>query len=61
VEPGVDPIGPSEGTLRVYRGGSWASYGRGVRSAARDVDEPGGHDFNVGFRLSLGQRIHRAG
>jgi formylglycine-generating enzyme len=60
-EPGVDPIGPSEGADRVLRGGSWNIHGRDVRSANRDRDEPSYRDYSVGFRLSLGQRIHRAG
>ena len=32
----IDPKGPSEGTERVVRGGSYASDAKDVRSAARD-------------------------
>jgi len=49
----TDPIGPSSGSSRVARGGSWCDYGESCRSANRDWYYPGGRDFNLGFRLSL--------
>jgi formylglycine-generating enzyme required for sulfatase activity len=54
-EPVVDPQGPSDGTERVYRGGSW-SNGTGLcRSAVRMVGSPGYRSRSVGFRLVCGQ------
>jgi sulfatase modifying factor 1 len=54
-EPGVDPIGSSEGAYRVLRGGSWHDHGRYVRSADRSSPEPGIRGGDVSFRLSLVQ------
>jgi formylglycine-generating enzyme len=57
----VDPDGPPSGTGRVLRGGSWSFNGRHVRSAYRSGNGPDFSRNDFGFRLSLGQRIHRAG
>jgi formylglycine-generating enzyme len=57
----VDSNGPPSGAHRVLRGGSWVDFGGGVRSAARSGGGLGIRGRGVGFRLSLGQRIHRAG
>ena len=47
----VDPTGPSSGSNRVIRGGSWGSNAWILRSALRNYGFPGsGYDF-VGFRL----------
>jgi formylglycine-generating enzyme required for sulfatase activity len=49
----TDPTGPSSGTDRVYRGGSWLSDAGGCRSADR---RGRGLDFRrsyLGFRLAL--------
>jgi formylglycine-generating enzyme len=59
--PVIDPVGPSNGAYRVLRGGSWKNDGRDVRSAYRYWDEPDDRHDDLGFRLSLGQRIHRSG
>ena len=48
-----DPVGPSVGTLRVFRGGSWYYIGRNLRSAFRSRDAPDIRSFNLGFRLSF--------
>jgi len=53
--PAVDPRGPSEGTDRVSRGGSWDADARGVRAACRDWFPPGGRWSTLGFRLARGQ------
>ena len=49
--PRVDPPGPTSGSFRVFRGGIFASYARGVRSAARDRVSPGYRDSRIGVRL----------
>jgi len=49
--PDVDPRGPSSGTYRVRRGGSFSSQARHVRSAARDWYWPDECHSDIGFRL----------
>ena len=46
----LDPIGPDHGTLRVFRGGCWASEPWGCRSTTRYGSEPTYRDYSVGFR-----------
>ena len=50
-----DPVGPTEGSERVVRGGSWYSTtnGKMARSAARQHGEPSHCDFNTGFRVVM--------
>ena len=51
-----DPIGPSSGTHRVMRGGSYlchASYCRRYRVAARSANTPDSSTGNLGFRVAL--------
>jgi len=49
----IDPTGPSSGSYRVYRGGSWSNRARRCRSASRLRNEPGNRDNYLGFRLVL--------
>ena len=49
----TDPVGPSSGTHRVSRGGSWINIGEDCRSVNRDRSIPGYRGFDLGFRLSL--------
>jgi formylglycine-generating enzyme required for sulfatase activity len=49
----TDPVGASQGSARVYRGGSWSSRAEYCRSADRCYDDPGGRSRNLGLRLSL--------
>ena len=50
--PPEDPVGPSMGSNRVYRGGSWrAAPGSAVRRAASGSD-PGYRYFSLGFRIA---------
>jgi formylglycine-generating enzyme required for sulfatase activity len=49
----TDPIGPSSGSRRVSRGGSWDFVARGARSAVRSGSYPGGRNYNQGFRPVL--------
>ena len=51
--PGVDPQGPSSGTYRVVRGGSWYYDPRYCRSASRFRVSPVDRSFNLGFRIVL--------
>ena len=63
-EPQVDPKGPSSGTDRVFRGGSWARGAWDVRSAARDRDKPeplySSSYCMIGFRVvrTAGRQLH---
>ena len=52
MEPATDPTGPTTGSNRVRRGGSWNSYARFARAAYRTDGSPGYRDDNVGFRLA---------
>ena len=46
-----DPRGPSEGSGRVLRGGSWGGNAGLCRSAYRNDSNPDNRSRNVGFRL----------
>lgn len=46
----TDPTGPSSGTLRVLRGGSWSRSARNCRAANRDGHFPAFRFLNYGFR-----------
>ncbi|MBU3950221.1 MAG: SUMF1/EgtB/PvdO family nonheme iron enzyme [Proteobacteria bacterium] len=47
-----DPPGPSSGSFRVIRGGSWGRSASFCRSAIRGGISPDGCDGDIGFRLS---------
>ena len=47
-----DPWGPTDGSDRVVRGGSWFAYPRFLRSANRGRSDPGEGAGNLGFRLA---------
>ena len=47
----TDPIGPSSGRSRVYRGGSWNYFARYCRSASRDYSTPDSRYNYIGFRI----------
>lgn len=49
----TDPTGPTSGSHRVLRGGSWNCAPRILWSAARSGSGPGYRDSNLGFRLLL--------
>ena len=49
--PVVDPRGPSEGSNRVYRGGSWGGPSQYARSAIREKGTPGSRYSFGGFRV----------
>jgi len=50
--PSKDPTGPSSGSYRVIRGGSWCSFPQNCRVAFRGNDAPGSRNDYVGFRLA---------
>lgn len=52
--PASAPEGPSSGTYRVLRGGSWFSTPSGVRSANRHGDTPDSRNYGIGFRVAQG-------
>jgi formylglycine-generating enzyme required for sulfatase activity len=52
----IDPPGPSNGSLRVQRGGSWNDSGAGLRSAYRGGSNPGGRNYYIGFRVGFHQQ-----
>ena len=53
-----NPQGPSSGSSRVIRGGSWGAIAARARAALRDWIGPGARGSDLGFRLALppGQR-----
>ena len=54
--PATDPQGPSDGSYRRLRGGSWVDDGDGCRSAFRGYNEPGFRDDVIGFRVVVVSR-----
>ncbi len=48
-----DPQGPSSGSDRVLRGGSWDNFARNCRVSRRIDFDPDSGDYNFGFRLVL--------
>jgi formylglycine-generating enzyme required for sulfatase activity len=51
--PRRDPQGPDKGSLRVFRGGSWASFDRNCRSALHHGSPPRSRWNYRGFRVAL--------
>lgn len=49
----TDPTGPSSGSDRVNRGGSWLNYARFCRSSSRDDITPSLRSDSLGLRLVL--------
>ncbi len=47
-----NPAGPSEGSLRVNRGGAFNDFGKHLRSACRSALNPIETDHNLGFRIA---------
>jgi formylglycine-generating enzyme required for sulfatase activity len=51
--PVTNPRGPTSGSQRVVRGGSWGSGANGCRSAGRNGYNPGNRGYGSGFRTVL--------
>ncbi|RKY30138.1 MAG: formylglycine-generating enzyme family protein, partial [Candidatus Omnitrophota bacterium] len=49
----TDPAGPSSGSDRVLRGGSWRSIAYDTRSANRNCNTPSSRYHLVGFRVVM--------
>lgn len=49
----TNPTGPTTGSLRVFRGGSWISNARNCRVSLRSGNAPGNRSSNLGLRLAL--------
>ena len=47
----TNPTGPSSGSYRVYRGGSWGYYAQDSRSSYRHNSDPANSGNYLGFRL----------
>jgi serine/threonine protein kinase/formylglycine-generating enzyme required for sulfatase activity len=53
VEAIIDPRGAKEGSIRVYRGGTWYHGAASCRTAYRNNDDPTNRSNLIGFRLAL--------
>ena len=51
----TNPQGPSSGSIRVLRGGSWSNYSMNCRVSGRNNGGPGYESNGCGFRLALPQ------
>ena len=54
--PATDPTGPSSGSQRVLRGGSWFEYAFNVRSVDRYLSAPGNRNHLGGLRVVVAGR-----
>jgi uncharacterized protein (TIGR02996 family) len=50
--PAQDPLGPSNGSGRVIRGGGWFNFGQNCRAAFRREGTPSSRDCHLGFRVA---------
>ena len=50
IGPSEDSLGPTSGTERVLRGGSWVGVPRDIRVSLRNRRNPSNRDFDLGFR-----------
>lgn len=49
----TDPTGPSWGSYRIFRGGSWSRSAESCRVSYRNFNYPSSSDDSMGFRLAL--------
>jgi len=52
VSPDSNPLGPTQGTLRSVRGGSWTNSGDGLLSANRNAADESEAKRSIGFRCA---------
>ena len=52
----INSYGPSSGSNRVLRGGSWDYSARGCRVSYRGYYDPSNRGYDIGFRLVLPQK-----
>ncbi len=50
--PTTNPTGPTTGSYRVYRGGSWRNDAQGCRVSFRYYSSPDYRNYDIGFRLA---------
>jgi len=50
--PLENPKGPTTGTTKIFRGGSWATFAQKCRVASRSRTVPYAYDSNLGFRMA---------
>jgi serine/threonine protein kinase len=60
-QPAVDPLGPSTGASRIFRGGCWYDFHQDVYAANRHAATPLERGRVTGFRLVLPVVFHAAG
>lgn len=53
----IDPVGPSTGKFKVFRGGGWGHEAKFARAANRFMMPPSNGIYFVGFRVALGPAL----
>ena len=53
----TNPQGPSSGSIRVLRGGSWRDYALYCRSAYRNNLSSGNYGITIGFRMAINDPV----
>lgn len=51
----TNPTGPTSGSSRVFRGGSWNDSAKRCRLSCRNYDTPDDSNYSLGFRLALSE------
>ena len=54
----TNPTGPSSGSSRILRGGSWFSDARYCRVAYRGYDDPSSSRISIGFRVAFPRNLN---
>jgi formylglycine-generating enzyme required for sulfatase activity len=58
--PKNNPEGPSKGSNKVLRGGSWSNDSRNLRAVYRGGNDPANRSYFTGFRLGLSAQAAQA-